>query len=164
DHPLRAGFAPHETGRLVMITMRVADEYDLDVLVREPELLDDLFEQGDILFEVSIEQDMPLVRRDQITREVGRANVIDVAGDSKGREFPVPIGIALRQQGRRSEKERDDYRAQCHASLPRGSLYTTTTPCSREFRFRHGGCSGHRVAKTNCGAAGDSTGATLRAW
>src|SRR5580698_2897155 len=99
--------------------MGMADEDDLDVLVLEAELIDTLLDQRDVLLVVRIDQDIAQWRVDQVHGQVGRADVVDVAGDPERGKFPVPVGIALREQRRagakeEDEKENDERRAYLH--------------------------------------------------
>ena len=54
-----------------------------------------LSDSGDILLEVSVDKDIALRSGDQISREVGRSDVIQVAGDPGAGNAAVPVGVRL---------------------------------------------------------------------
>src|SRR5215471_11659162 len=81
-----------------MIAMRVADENDLGVLIVESQLHDAVANERHILFEIRVDQDVPLRCVDQVNSEICRPDVIQVPCNFERRERTVPIGIALCHQ------------------------------------------------------------------
>ncbi len=128
-HQLRAGLLLNDARRLVVIAVGVADQDDLGVGVLEAELRDGLLDRRHILLEVGVDQDVALRRIDQVDGQIGRADVVKVAGDLEPRDFAVPVGVALRQQGRCVQGERGQQRDDCemnsHRHLVTCSLHPT---------------------------------------
>ena len=69
----------------VVIPMRVADQQNLDVVELEPELFDTGANHWNIRFQIAVDEDVTLWRRDEIVREAFAADVVQIAGDVKWR-------------------------------------------------------------------------------
>ena len=95
-HEFRAGVRFDEADAFIVIAMGVADQDNLRVRVLEAEPLDALSDSGHILFEVPVDEDVALRSGDQIRREVGCSDVIQVAGDPEAGNAAVPVGVRLR--------------------------------------------------------------------
>src|SRR5208283_2089746 len=98
-------FLRDQRRRLVMIAMRVADQKDLGVAVLKAKLLNALFDCRHVLFEIGVDQDVALRRVNQVDGEVGGTDVVQVAGNLEGREFAMPLRVALREQSHGSAEE-----------------------------------------------------------
>ena len=104
DHQARAGFFFDETDGCVVVTVRVADEKNLGVGVVEAELRDALAQQRQILRVVGVDQNVSRRRVDQVDRQIGGADIVEVARDFHWRKFDVPVGAGRGGQIR----DRDD--------------------------------------------------------
>src|ERR1700722_1488822 len=110
-----------------MIAVRVADEDNFGVAVFEPELLDALLNDGQILFEIGVDQDVAPRCVDQVDGQIRGADVVEIPGDLKRRKLGVPIRITLREQSGRANQEKRE-QSPCHMS-------TSTPTAPRKTRL-----------------------------
>ena len=83
----------------IVVPMGVADEQNLNIGELEAEAFHARLDQREILREITVDENVPLRCRDQIVRQSFAADVIQVAGDAKGRKRLGPVG-ALGASGR----------------------------------------------------------------
>jgi hypothetical protein len=72
----------------------MTDEKDLHVAELEAQLLDARADHRHVGFEIAVDEDVALGRRDQIARQPFAADVVEVSGNSERRERLRPIGGA----------------------------------------------------------------------
>jgi hypothetical protein len=105
DHVACAGQRLDLGAAGIVIPVRVADQQNLGVFEFESELFDTSLEQRHICFQIAVDQNVALGRRDQITRQPLAADVVQVARDVKRRERFGPVGIVLSENTARSEED-----------------------------------------------------------
>ena len=103
-HQACAGFLFDEADGCVVVTVGVADEKYLRVGVVETELRDALAQQRQILRVVGVDQNISRWCVDQVDRQIGGADIVEVARDFHRRKFDVPVGAGRGGQIR----DRDD--------------------------------------------------------
>ena len=106
-HQTGAGFLFNEADRRVVVAVGVADEQNLRVGVSEAELRDALAQQRQILRIVGVDQDVSLRRVDQVDREIGGADVVEIAGNFYRRKLDVPV-VARRGGQIRDRNDRQE--------------------------------------------------------
>jgi hypothetical protein len=107
-----------------VIGMGVAGQQDLDVAHLEAERLDRRTNQRNGFLEAAVDQDVPVVRRDQIRRQRLRADVIHIADDSMRRKRVVG-------NRRNCEDQREDQCFQeqvCHVCITSATVQKEMRP------------------------------------
>ena len=96
-HVLCAGELLDERAARAVIEMRVADQQNLDIAEVKSQALDILLDRGHGAFEIAIDENVALRRRDQVGGQVLAADVVNVGDDLVRRERSGPVGILLRK-------------------------------------------------------------------
>src|SRR5208282_2571495 len=96
-----------------MIEMRVAVQQKLDVLDREAELGDALFYDRRRFRKTAVQKNRAIGSPDEEGRDIGRADVVNVADDAEGFHGLVPLGAllgaALSEETGIQRQQEDDY-------------------------------------------------------
>ena len=87
-----------------MIPVSMADQQNLHILEMEPQRLHILLDQRHAARQVTVDQDEPFRRRDQIRCQVLTANVVHIADNAKWRMIRRPLRVNLRKRAAGEDK------------------------------------------------------------
>src|SRR5258708_21176775 len=91
DHVFRAGQLLDLGAAAIMVEVGMTDQQNLDITEAEPQFFNALAQKRNRSFEIAVDQDVSLRRRDQVSSQPAAATVVNVADHAIRRKRLAPL-------------------------------------------------------------------------